>query len=265
VETSTKVVERAVNSIKVISEPAQADEPTGPARSGQNPHTSARSTIRLEYVPLSLALRWDWVENPKQHDIGGIIDSICRYGFRDPPEYDATLGAFVQGNGRVSALNQMWAKGMDVPRYIGLADGGDWAVPVLFGADAESEATARAYAIDANNLVVTGGDSGFWDIMNLYNKEQMAAIAALAEGPTVTLDGDSLDLLIRQGQDKEQKEGITRWTFMIEYEAEEALLQELEELMGVYFLPRSKRKLMPEFFTAMVRSYCKDQPVVLVD
>jgi len=234
------------------------------AKSAQYQQNTVRPTIRLEYVPLSRAVEWDWVQNPKEHDLGGIITSIERYGFRDPPEFDASLRAFVQGNGRVQALYQMFQKDYGIPRYIGVTDGGDWAVPVVFGADAQSEAAARAYAIDANNLVLSGGDLGFGEIMALYDKEQMAAIAALATEPMVTFDAEALSIIAGNKPEKEVG-GLQRWAFVVEFEGEDDLLEELENLMGMYFMPRSKRKLMPEFFAAMVRSYCASQPVVIVE
>lgn len=233
------------------------------AKSAQYQQNTVRPTIRLEYIPLRQAQMWDWVQNPKEHDIGGIIESIHRYGFRDPPELDAALGAFVQGNGRVQALAMMRTHGDDIPKYIGETDG-DWAVPVIFGADAESEAAARAYAIDANNLVLSGGDLGFGEIMALYDKEQMAAIAALATEPMVTFDAEALSIIAGNKPEKEVG-GLQRWAFVVEFEGEDDLLEELENLMGMYFMPRSKRKLMPEFFAAMVRSYCASQPVVIVE
>lgn len=41
--------------------------------------------LRLEYVPLDLAMLWD--DNKKIHDTGQLIASIERYGFKDPPKY----------------------------------------------------------------------------------------------------------------------------------------------------------------------------------
>ena len=247
-------VGRAVNTNRV-SEPVLGRD--------QNKTMSARPTIRLEYVPLQQAQMWDWVQNPKEHDLGGIIDSIQRYGFRDPPELDATLDAFVQGNGRVQALAMMRVHGDDIPKYIGEIDG-DWAVPVIFGADAESEAAARAYAIDANNLVLSGGNLGFSEILAIYDQEQMAAIAALADEPMVTFDAEALSI-IAGNEEPARHNDLTSWAFVVEFSGDVALRDELVDLMGTYFMPRSKRKLMPEFFAAMVRSYCADQPVVIVE
>lgn len=221
--------------------------------------------LRLEYVPLSTAVKWDWVENAKLHDTGGIIQSIQEYGFRDPPEYDATLGAFAQGNGRVKALALMQTDGRyERPRYIGETEDGEWAVPVLFGADSKSVAAAQAYAIDSNALVLTGGDTEIWDILAIYDRQQLAEItAALGDQGLVTLDDDSMALLRDDEEEVPDPQRQERWMFQVHFDAPRALLAELQDLMGPYFMPRSRRKLMPEFFTAMVRTYCKDElPVI---
>jgi len=179
------------------------------------------------------------------------------------PTLNGGSGGIVAGNGRITALQMMQQQGLPLPRGI-QEDQGEWLVPVLFGVDAESEAQAQAYCVDSNSLVVTGGDTDLWDIMALYDRDQMAAIAALATEPMVTLDAEALGILAGSDQKKESN-GLQRWSFVVEFEGEEVLLEELEDLMGMYFMPRSKRKLMPEFFAAMVRSYCADQPVVIVE
>jgi hypothetical protein len=135
--------------------------------------------LRLEYVPLATVALWD--KNPKRHDVGGIIEAIQTYGFKDPPKYEPALnegkGGIVAGNGRIICLQMMKAEGMPRPRGIDeTAD--DWAVPVVFGVDAESEAAAEAYAVDHNNLTMAGGD---------YDGLEMAKI--------VTVDADVIDML----------------------------------------------------------------------
>ena len=66
--------------------------------------------IRLSiiYVRLSQARKWE--KNPKRHDFDKLIASLRRYGFRDAPIYDETLGALVGGNGRLEALERMQAQ-----------------------------------------------------------------------------------------------------------------------------------------------------------
>jgi hypothetical protein len=206
--------------------------------------------------------------NAKLHDIGGIAESIRRYGFKEAVRWEPTLnggaGGIVAGNGRIMALQMMQQQGDPLPRGL-RQDGDEWLVPVLFGVDAETEAQAQAFSIDSNALVVTGGDTDLWDLMALYDQQQLAQIAAALEGPLVTLDGDVLDMLVDHSGEVEKppQDDLQRWSFVVEYEGDEKLLSELEDLMGTYFMPRSKRKLMPEFFTEMVRSYCANRPVVV--
>ena len=126
--------------------------------------------LELRYIPLSQARRWD--ENPKLHDLPALFQSIDRYGFGDPPKYDATLNGLVYGNGRTEALEQMQAEGREPPRGIGVTGDGEWAVPVIFGVDAESRAAAVAFAIDHNNLGLLGGGAlGFTDLLAMWDEE----------------------------------------------------------------------------------------------
>ena len=131
-------------------------------------------TLELRYVPLHQASRWD--ENPKKHDIAGLIRSIEMHGFGDPPKYDAHLGGLVYGNGRTEALEVMKADGRPAPRGIAVDDSGEWAVPVIFGVDAESKAAAVAFAIDHNNLTLLGGGLGFTDMLAMWDEEGLQAV-----------------------------------------------------------------------------------------
>ena len=130
----------------------------------------SKDQLELRYIPLSRARRWD--ENPKLHDLPALIQSIVRYGFGDPPKYDATLDGLVYGNGRTEALEQMQAEGREPPRGIGVTEDGEWAVPVIFGVDAESRAAAVAFAIDHNNLGLLGGGAlSFTDLLAMWDEE----------------------------------------------------------------------------------------------
>jgi len=155
--------------------------------------------LRIEYIPLAQLLLLD--DNPKLHDLGALIDSIGRYGFKDPPKFEPTLnggsGGVVEGNGRTQALRWMQKQGRDVPRGIALAEDGDWAVPVLFGVDAESEAAAKAYSLDHNNLTLAGGDLTAFDYTRMYSADYVTFLDALAQADQlpVSIDGDTLDTL----------------------------------------------------------------------
>lgn len=132
--------------------------------------------LTLRYVPLSRAKRWD--RNPKLHSLDDIEESIRRRGFRDPPAFDATLGALVEGNGRAEVLERMHAAGKEPPRGIAVDQrNGAWRVPVLFGIDAESVEAAEAYAVDHNSLAL---GPGF---------DEQAASALFDEGSLASLLG----------------------------------------------------------------------------
>ena len=157
----------------------------------------AQEHLELRYIPLPQARRWD--ENPKRHDLERLIRSIETHGFGDPPKFDATLGALVYGNGRTEALERMRRTGQQPPRGIlALADG-DWAVPVIFGVDADSTAAAVAFAIDHNNLTLLGGDLGFTDLLQIWDEPGLQAV--LAEVPDAgdllaSLDSEHVDTLL---------------------------------------------------------------------
>jgi len=219
--------------------------------------------IRIEYVRIDQAALWD--RNPKQHDIGALVQSVERYGFRDAPIYDSTLEAIVAGNGRLTALRMMMQQGHDLPRGIALDETGMWCAPVQFGIDAASRMQAEAFAIDHNNLVVTGGDTELWDILALYDRQALADIAASIEDGFVTLDSASVELIVGNNDDLDPDETIA-WSFQVHFKTTRGEQKELVDLVGPYFMPRSRRKLMPEFFAAMLKTYAREgTPMVVVD
>lgn len=153
--------------------------------------------LELRYIPLAQAQRWD--RNPKRHDLDALVRSIETYGFGDPPKYDATLGALVYGNGRTEALERMRAAGKEPPRGIGVLDDGEWAVPVIFGVDAESHAAAVAFAVDHNNLTLAGGSLKFEDVLGIWDEEALQRL--LEDTPDAgallaSMDRDDLDALL---------------------------------------------------------------------
>ena len=130
--------------------------------------------LELRYVQIDQTLCWE--DNPKLHDIGGLMRSIELHGFGDPPKYDAQLGGLVYGNGRVEALERMRREGKEPPPGILKLDDGDWAVPVIFGVDAASKAAAVAFAIDHNNLTLLGGNLGFTELLALWDEEGLQQV-----------------------------------------------------------------------------------------
>ena len=160
--------------------------------------TVSDDRLTLQYIPLAQARRWD--QNPKRHDLDALVRSIETHGYGDPAKYDSTLDALVYGNGRTEALERMRQAGKEPPRGIGVTEDGDWAVPVIFGVDAESRAAAVAFAIDHNNLTMLGGGLSVEDVLQIWDEEGLQRV--LAEVPDAgallaSLDAGDVDALLR--------------------------------------------------------------------
>lgn len=175
--------------------------------------------LSLKYIPISQAELFD--NNAKLHNLDQIIQSIARYGFKSACKWEGTLndgrGGIVAGNGRVEALRMMEERGDDLPIGIAQDETGEWCVPVLFGVEAESEAIARAYALDDNNLTLLGGDLALADLKKLYNQEllmsELEELALSGELP-VTFDNDfvedSLQFLVSGNSSESDSEDSDR-------------------------------------------------------
>lgn len=155
--------------------------------------------VKLEYIPISEVIRWG--DNPKLHNVGDIINSIETNGFRDPPAYDAQLGALVEGNGRTEALLLMMQENKPLPRgVLKNKDTQEWCMPILFGIDSKSRAAATRYAIDHNNLVMSGGDFSLYDISRLWDRDKylmvLQEVSDDEEGMPLTVDLDDLSSLM---------------------------------------------------------------------
>lgn len=149
--------------------------------------------LAIEFFDLDTVSLWD--QNPKLHNMGAITDSIRRYGFRDAPIFDKTLGVIVAGNGRTQALRAMRDAGLSPPQGIRLGEDGRWLVPVQVGVDAASPADARAFALDHNNLTLSGGDYGPADMARLWDRDlYLEQLERLAEEGSLPVSADDDDL-----------------------------------------------------------------------
>jgi len=54
-------------------------------------------------------------DNPKDHNIGAIIESYKAHGYVASGVIDKRTGLFLAGHGRTIALNMMRKQGMDAP------------------------------------------------------------------------------------------------------------------------------------------------------
>lgn len=161
----------------------------------------------LVWIQVRDAIKMLWSENPKLHDLGGVITSIQKHGFQDLPKFDSLLpniengqGAIKSGNGRIEALAKMENSKMPLPRGLAtVKETGAWAMPLIIGTDAVSLAMARSYAIDANNLTMAGGDFDALDMAKMWNaKSYLEVLGKLGEGELpVTVDAQDMDILLR--------------------------------------------------------------------
>jgi hypothetical protein len=160
----------------------------------------------LMWIPVQRAVQLLWSENPKLHDVGLLVQSIEKHGFQELPRYDINLpnvsggmGAIKAGNGRIETLAAMERDAMSLPR--GLAQEKEskaWVMPILMGTDVDSVNAARAYAIDSNNLTMSGGDYSLLDILKLWKSDDYIKLLndlAQDDSLPVTIDGDAMDWL----------------------------------------------------------------------
>lgn len=153
----------------------------------------------LIWIRVQDAVKLLWKDNPKLHNIGDVAESIKKHGFQEIPKYDTHIG-IKAGNGRIETLAWMeHDKRFDLPRGLGKEkESGKWVMPLLVGTDAESIDLARSYAVDSNNLTMTGGDFTALDISRLWDQGKYLNVLKklqVTETLPVSVDGDDLDLL----------------------------------------------------------------------
>lgn len=137
----------------------------------------------IVYEPLDELLYAFDEDNPKDHDIGTIVASIRRHGFRGSVIRDSESTRLAAGHGRCEALAWMRAQGEREPE--GILPG--WLAPVTYE-EFPSEDERLAYAVGDNQTTILGG----WNTRTLIaNLERLAAAPKRWEG--TGFDGDDLD------------------------------------------------------------------------
>lgn len=169
--------------------------------------------IALHYVNLE-DLEGTFLDgNSKKHDPNKIIESILRYGFRDPIAFDPALndgkGGIVEGNGRLEAVAEMRSRNMNIPR--GLKD--NWAVPVLFGVNSTTEAEAIAYSIEHNWSVLWGSDADLEQMLSMFEESALTEQLKVLDGENslpLSVEEDLDELLQSLDFRDEESEGTDR-------------------------------------------------------
>lgn len=134
---------------------------------------NAADKVEVHYVPLDDLVGAFLTGNSKKHDTSKIVESIQKYGFKDPITFDPSLnggkGGIVEGNGRLESLIAIKDSGETLPR--GIKEG--WTVPVIFGVNSASESEAIAYSIEHNWSVSWGSDIDTGDLMTMFDSEAL--------------------------------------------------------------------------------------------
>tara|TARA_B100000902_G_scaffold330551_1_gene327562 strand:- start:3607 stop:4275 length:669 start_codon:yes stop_codon:yes gene_type:complete len=144
--------------------------------------------ISVEYINLDDIIEAD--NNPKDHDLGVLYQSMKRFGFTEPIMMNEHTGKLLAGHGRLQALKMIKDNGETAPDRIDVQkDTGDdtieyWYVPVITGISIENVGEAQAYLLADNRITELGG----WKPMDL-----MESLSDIIE-ETGTLDGTGYDL-----------------------------------------------------------------------
>lgn len=171
--------------------------------------------MQLELKRLDWCLSKIFEQNAKKHDLGLIILSIEKHGFRDPVAYDSTLDAIIDGNGRIESLGLMFkADPTRNPDGIGLDKDNHWLVPVVIGQDAKSIQQAIAYLIDVNNSVLAGGELTALDISRTWERDGYLELLQMSMPETLTVDESDYSLIANmlidaEGMFEEEEEKAT--------------------------------------------------------
>jgi hypothetical protein len=194
--------------------------------------------IEVQYIPLADIVEAD--NNPKDHDIGQIYQSIKRFGFTQPIMMNENTGKLLAGHGRLQTLQTMKDAGEKLPNRIKEKDG-DWLVPVLKGISFEDDMEAQAYLIADNRLTELGG----WNTGDLVESLQEMIENGLdldgigydfddLENLVLDIDRDTFEVeAIPEADDEETsvKIQVGRYRFKIEpeqfYEWEERIAAEI--------------------------------------
>lgn len=147
--------------------------------------------VRIEYEPLH-EIKGDEL-NPKEHDLGAIIESIKRHGYVAPLIANETTGTLVAGHGRALALAAMRRAGDAAP--LGIVERGDeWLVPVVRGVAFPSDDEARAYLVADNRTTSLGGwnEGALADLLSTLSRQTAAGLTGTG------YDGDDLDAMLHR-------------------------------------------------------------------
>ncbi len=165
----------------------------------------ATRQLTIEYTRLT-DIRPD-PDNPKDHDLGALSESLARFGFVAPMGVNEITGMLIWGHGRLSELKRLRASHDFPPEGVAVDEDGEWLVPVIRGIEL-SEKDGRAYLVTDNRI----GELGGWHEAKLI--ETLVQVGGpVGRGLRGTgYDGDDLDrLIIEYGRPDNMDELAEAW------------------------------------------------------
>ena len=152
---------------------------------------------RIEYMPLDVLIGMAHEDNPKDHDIGQLVQGILRYGFTEAPLIDEARQKMAAGHGRTKALvhmqrNAIAPEGLRAPEGIRVREDGMWLAPVQRGLSFASDNDLRAYLVWSNRSTELGG----WDEVGLASVLQGLVDSDVRGLDYTGFDGDDLGTML---------------------------------------------------------------------
>jgi DNA modification methylase len=165
--------------------------------------------------------------NPKDHDVGTIVQSVERFGFAGTIVVNKTTGNTVRGNGRVEALRWLRVKNRPTPVKILEDIDNMWLVPVSYVTVTAQEEPALAIAL--NRAQELGG----WDDHKLMS--QLDDLVAQGKQMLVGIgfDADDLDQLRTRLDFNDIDGGIEAEVAVESLEEQEKLLETVQDKYNV--------------------------------
>jgi DNA modification methylase len=130
--------------------------------------------IWIEYIDIT-TLKID-PDNPKDHDIGALTQSIGRFGYLNPMAINEETGTLIYGHGRLESLLLGLERNEHPPAHV-FARHDTWYAPVVRGVHLDPD-TGLAYIIADNQMTFLGG----WDEPKLLSNLKRIA-GPTGEGP----------------------------------------------------------------------------------
>lgn len=156
-------------------------------------HSTDLRPYRIEHESLASLEEKQHPNNPKDHNLGSLIQAILRWGFTSPVMMDEATDTLVAGHGRIQALRAMRNDGYDPPDGI-TEDERDWFVPVIRGITFSSDHERDAYLVADNAQTIQGG----WQIDALTDMLESLAREDAVHGLDGTgYDMNDLDMLLQ--------------------------------------------------------------------